>query len=532
MPSCHRPAIALPLLMVLGRTVAADRPNIIIFLVDDMGLMDTSVPFITDAQGRPQRQPLNDFYRTPSMQRLADQGVRFTQFYANSVSSPTRASIMTGQSSARHGTTNWIDAGRNNRGTYGPPDWNWGGLTTADVTLPRLLAAAGWYTIHVGKGHFGAAGHPGVDPKALGFNVNIAGGGMGQPGSYLGSESFGNGQGGKRAGDNAVPGLAKYHGTDIFLTEALTIEANAQIDAAVKEGKPFFLYLSHYAVHAPFTADPRFIKDFEGSDRPKPAKVFASMIAGMDKSLGDVLDHLGKRGIAQDTLVIFLGDNGSDAPLGKEHDIACAAPLRGKKGTHYEGGMRVPFIAAWAKPEAGHPLQQRLPIAAGAVQTQVGTIHDILPTVLEVAGVAHPPTHPIDGTSLKPLLTGRRDTAREEAFLMHYPHDHRSRYFTSFRLGSWKLVYHYRPGMNPAQVRYELFDLTADPTESDNRAAQEPARLRAMMQEMVRRLDAQGARYPVGDDEAHDAVTNDAAFVPHWPSAGSCGPRQAVGGPA
>lgn len=493
--------VTVPLLAVLaGAMPAADRPNVIIFLVDDMGLMDTSVPFITDAQGRPQRQALNDFHRTPAMQRLAGQGVRFTQFYANSVSSPTRASIMTGQSAARHGTTNWINAGQNNKGKFGPPDWNWGGLTPADVTLPRLMAAAGWRTIHVGKAHFGANDHPGVDPTAIGFNVNIAGGGMGQPGSYLGTDNYGNGKEGKRAGNNAVPGLAKYHGTGTFLTEALTLEANAQIDAAVKDGKPFFLYLAHYAVHTPFTADPRFIQDFEAADRPKQAKVFASMIAGMDKSLGDVLDHLQKRGIAQDTLVIFLGDNGSDAPLGKEHDIACAAPLRGKKGTHYEGGMRVPCIAAWARPEAGNPLQQRLPIAAGAVQTQVGTIHDLLPTVLEVAGVANPPSHPIDGASLKPLCTGQRDAAREESFLMHYPHDHRSRYFTSFRLGTWKLVHHYRPEMNPAKVRYELFDLAADPTESDNRAEREPARLKTMMRSMVQRLDAQGAKYPVDDD--------------------------------
>jgi arylsulfatase A-like enzyme len=497
---------------------AADKPNIVIFLVDDMGLMDTSVPFITDAQGRPQRQPLNEFYRTPSMQQMAEQGVRFTQFYAQSVCSPTRASLMTGQNATRHRTTNFISPQGNNRGSFGPPDWNYGGLTAKDVTLPRLLQTAGWRTIHVGKGHFGPPEHPGADPRTLGFDVNIAGAAAGQPGSYLAKSNFGN----KPGAAGFMPGLEKYYGTDTFLTEALTLEAMGQIDGAIKDQKPFLLYMAHYAVHSPFTEDPRFSKDYAKSDKPEKAKKFATMIAGMDKSLGDILEHLRKRGVAENTLVIFLGDNGTDAPLsGGDHgkgaggdnpvrgkssepgifDVLCAAPLRGKKATHYEGGMRVPFIAAWAQPQAGNTLQARLPITAGAVQTQVGTVMDILPTVLELAGVANPANHPIDGASLKPLFAGKRDDKREESFLMHYPHGHRSQYFTSFRLGSWKVVYHYFPEMNPAQTRYELFDLATDLSESNNRAEQEPERLRTMMQAMVKRLEAEGALYPVGKED-------------------------------
>jgi hypothetical protein len=107
---------------------AAEQPNIMVFLVDDMGVMDTSVPFLTDQDGKPKRYPLNDYYRTPSMQRLASQGIRFNQFYAMSVCSPTRISIMTGQNAARHGATNWINPRSNNRGPKGPPDWNWRGL--------------------------------------------------------------------------------------------------------------------------------------------------------------------------------------------------------------------------------------------------------------------------------------------------------------------------------------------------------------------------------------------------------------------
>ncbi|MCX7826789.1 MAG: sulfatase-like hydrolase/transferase, partial [Verrucomicrobiae bacterium] len=133
---------------------AEAKPNIIIFLVDDMGVMDTSVPFLTDAAGKPKRYPLNDYYRTPNMERLAARGIRFNNFYAMSVCSPTRAAILTGQNAARHHITNWINPDTNNAGPQGPPQWNWKGLKKGDVTLPRLLQAAGYRTIHVGKGHF------------------------------------------------------------------------------------------------------------------------------------------------------------------------------------------------------------------------------------------------------------------------------------------------------------------------------------------------------------------------------------------
>lgn len=153
----------------------------------------------------------------------------------------------------------------------------------------------------------------------------------------------------------------------------------------------------------------------------------------MDKSLGDVLDGLGKLGVAENTLVIFLGDNGSDAPLGHEHAVACAAPLRGKKGSHYEGGTRVPFIAAWAKAAENNAHQQRLPIAAGAIQTQTAAVMDIFPTLLDVAGAKRPANHSVDGVGLGTLLSGRPNATRPQRFLMHYPHGpHRSIVVVSF----------------------------------------------------------------------------------------------------
>ncbi len=484
-------------------SAAPAQPNIIIMLVDDMGIMDTSVPFLTDDAGKPKRYPLNDFYRTPSMERLAARGIRFNNFCAMSVCSPTRVSIMTGQNAARHRTTNWINPDSNNAGPKGPPDWNWRGLKQGDVTLARLLHAGGYRTIHVGKGHFGPRDSDGADPTKLGFDVNVGGASIGAPASYYGAQDFGLKTKNPRAG---VRGLEKYHGQEIFLTEALTLEANTHVADAVKAGKPFFLYFPHYAVHAPFNSDPRFASHYANSGKPANAQAFATLIEGMDKSLGDVLDNLEKLGVAENTLVIFLGDNGSDAPLGHQHAVACAAPLRGKKGSHYEGGVRVPFIAAWAKPDGNNAFQKRLPISSGAVQTQQAAVYDMFPTILALANATPPAKHVVDGARLDTLLTGRADPSRPERFLMHYPHaPHRSDYFTTFRDGDWKVIYHYFPSEVSEGSHYQLFNLKADPFEQKDLATSEPAQLQRLMQGLIAGLEKQGAVYPV-DKETKQAL--------------------------
>lgn len=473
----------------------SDVPNIVVFLVDDMGVMDTSLPFLTDADGNPKRYPLNDFYRTPGMERLAANGIRFNNFYAMSVCSPTRISIMTGQNAARHHATNWINPRNNNRGPFGPPDWNWEGLTKQSVTLPGILKKSGYRTIHVGKGHFGPNDTPGAEPLNLGFDVNVAGASFGAPGSYYAAQKYGLGT---RRAHHAVPHLDKYHGSDTFLTEALTIEAKARVTEAVQADQPFYLYMSHYAVHAPFDSDPRFAANYANSDKPKNAQAFATLIEGMDKSLGDLLDHLDELGVSDNTLILFLGDNGSDAPLGHQHEVACAAPLRGKKGAHYEGGMRVPFIASWAKPDADSGIQSRLPIPAGAIQSQTANVTDIFPTILKLTGSPIPKGHPVDGAALQTLLTGSADETRDQEFLMHYPHSpHRSDYFTSYRNGDWKVVYHYFPSPVSDNGHYQLYNLADDPFESTNLAESKPDKLRQMMQGLIAALKKCNAQYPV-----------------------------------
>ncbi|WP_425607165.1 sulfatase [Coraliomargarita algicola] len=474
-------------------SAASNRPNIVVFLVDDMGLMDTSVPFLTDDQGEPKKYPLNDWYRTPHMEALAANGIRFSNFYAQSVCSPTRASIMTGQNATRHHTTNWIHTNRNNRGKYGPRKWNWEGLTKDSITLPRILQENGYQTIFVGKGHFGHMRSEGADPLNLGFDINIGGSAIGHPGSYSGDYG--------QRGNHPVPGLEAYHNTGTFLTEALTLEANKAVTAAIKKGPPFYLYLSHYAVHAPFHTDPRFIEHYKGKKNGR-APAYATLIEGMDKSLGDLVAHLQKLAVAEDTLIFFLGDNGSDAPLGEKTGHTSSAPLRGKKSTMYEGGTRVPFIAAWAKPNPKSELQKQWRIPHGMIDpNNIGTVMDLYATVLDAANAENPSDHTIDGSSLKKLLTGQADPDRRQEFLMHSPHDRGNaeddpgrNYYTSLRLGDWKLIYQYFD-----ETPYVLYNLKTDPFENHNLATEKPEKVQQLIGEMNQRLEAQDAQYPVKD---------------------------------
>jgi arylsulfatase A-like enzyme len=486
--------LVLPLGLLVAETT---KPNIILFLVDDMGLMDTSAPMLADRAGNPQEEPLNAWYRTPNMERLAKKGVCFSQFYAHTVCSPTRVSIMTGQNSARHHTTQFISPRGKNTGEHGPAEWNWAGLAVDDITLPGLLRDAGYRTIHVGKAHFAPPDHIGEDPANLGFDVNGGGAAMGQPGSYWGKDGYGNLNPKRQTW--AVPGMEKYYGSDTFLTEALTIEAKAKIDESLDHKKPFYLYMSHYAVHSPFQSDPRFEDNYPETEKDARSRAYATLIEGMDKSLGDLMDHLEARDIAENTLIIFMGDNGSDGPFGGADNIASSAPFRGKKASRWEGGIRVPFIAAWGEPKAGNDLQATLPIAAGGMQSQVGICYDVFPTILNVATAKIPNGHVVDGQDLKPLFQGERDPARKDVFLSHFPHEHRNSYFTSYRAGNWKLIYHYLPESNEGAVRYELYNLRKDPSESENQATAQPDRLARMTRVMTRQLDAMDALYPVVD---------------------------------
>lgn len=466
---------------------AEEQPNILFFLVDDMGIGDTSVPFYY-RDGKAQKIELNKLYRTPNMAKLTKSGRIFTNAYSYSVCSPTRISLMTGQSAPRHGVTTWthpkqssIDTGLvEAEGIKSPADWRITGLDRSLPLLPRLLKQAGYRTLFAGKAHFGPDDTPSGDPTNLGFDINIAGFGGGGPGSYWGKYNY---SANHRTGQNVwdVPGLEKYHGTDVFLTEAITREMNQAIEDAVENESSFFAYMSHYAVHAPWQyPDARFIKNYPSLDGYGLA--FATLIEGMDKSLGDMIEKLDELGVAEETLIIFFSDNGSA--------WSTNAPFRDKKGSRFEGGLRVPLIVSWAKTNPEHPMQKKLAIPSNSVEHDVVTCVDMMPTLLKIAGAKIPENAVIDGFDITPYFTGREGTHRPQEFLTHFPHRHRNTLFSTYRQKDWKIIYNY------ASEKWELYHLKSDPFEKSNLIDSKPGIALSLAKEMIKQLDEQKAMYP------------------------------------
>lgn len=493
-----RMALLCGLAAVAGaRTVAAEKPNIVFFLVDDMGWQETSVPFHTETT------ELNRRYKTPNMERLAAQGVKFTQAYASAVCSPTRVSALTGMNVARHRVTNWTKEKNQSpdqaHKTIVPPPWNLNGICTnagiertAQVTaLPQLLRDAGYRTIHCGKAHFGARGTPGENPLNLGFDVNIAGHAPGGPGSYWGVKNF-SAAWRTKPPDHSwdVPGLEAYHGQDIHLTEALTREAIKAVELAVADKKPFYLYLSHYAVHAPWEEDHRFYEKYTKAGLQGIAAKLASLIEGMDKSLGDVMTALDRLGIADDTIILFMSDNGSPSQCPRN------LPLRGHKLTPYEGGIREPMLVKW--PGVTKP---------GSVCRDMVVIEDFFPTILDMAGVARAATiQSVDGISFAPMLRGGARTAADRALVWHFPNNYSGQGpFSAIRQGPWKLICH------PAAGTVELFNIDNDLGEKDDLAASNPAKVAELSALLAARLRAMDAQMPV------DKATGRPMAVPGQP---------------
>lgn len=464
-------------------------PNIIVFLVDDMGWQDTSVPFWKELT------PFNQRYHTPNMEQLANEGMRFTQAYANSVCTPTRVSLITGMNAARHRVTNWtLEKDTQSVGDddfLQQPDWNVNGLSPVDgvkhtvfaTPLPKLLKDAGYHTIHTGKAHWGALGTPGADPLSLGFDVNIGGHAAGAPGSYYGLEAFGNN---KPQNVWAVPGLEKYHDKDIFLTEALTLEAIDAMNAALEAKKPFFLHLAHYAVHTPIQGDERFLKKYidEGLD-PIEAR-YASLVEGMDKSLGDVMGFLEENAIENNTIILFMSDNGGLSAVargGERHSHNL--PLSSGKGSAREGGIREPMIVKW--PEK---------VLANSTTDSYVIVEDFFPSILEMAGVRnYKMAQPIDGVSFVPVLKGN-NTDNSRPLFWHYPN--RWGPFgpgigstSTIRQGDWKLIYYH------ANRRFELFNLADDIGETKNLVSSNPEKVQTLARTLTDYLKSVEAQMPI-----------------------------------
>ena len=383
------------------------RPNLVVFLVDDLGWQDLSLPLAPEATA------FNDRYRTPNVERLAATGVSFTSAYASAVCSPTRTSLLTGLNAARHRVTNWTlrvgrDPSQTARGLRAP-EWRLEGWQPGGPTLPGLLSDAGYTTIHVGKAHWGAKETAGEDPRALGFDVSIGGHAAGGPGSYHGEHDY---SAAWRQADRIwdVPDLEAYHGSSVHLTEALTLEAVGAVEQAVRNDRPFFLHLAHYAVHAPFEEHAPWVERYRAQGLDETEARYASMIEGMDASLGALLFALDRLGVAENTLILFLSDNGGLCFAGRGRtptgtgNYTHNAPLRSGKGSAYEGGTRIPMVVSWAR-LAAEPrgLQAELAPEPGSRCDRAVHVDDILPTLCALAGVTDLETVGSHPGRLRPL---------------------------------------------------------------------------------------------------------------------------------
>lgn len=477
-----------------GQESTDKRPNIILFLVDDMGWQDTSLPFWT------QKTHYNLAYETPNMERLAKQGMMFTQAYACNISSATRCCLLTGVNAARHRVTNWTLERDKPTDRTSPavqlPAWNYNGISQVEGTphtfvgtsLVELLRRGGYHTIHCGKAHFGAIDTPGENPVHWGFEVNIAGHAAGGLATYLSEKNYGHTRDGKPFSLMSIPGLEEYWGTGVFATEALTREAIKALDKAKKYNQPFYLYMAHYAIHVPIDKDMRFFPKYVRKGLSDKEAAYASLIEGMDKSLGDLMDWVEKNGEADNTIIIFMSDNGGLAaePGWRDGEIHTQNyPLNSGKGSLYEGGIREPMIVSWpGKVKPDTRCDKYL------------LIEDFYPTILEMAGIEEYETvQPIDGISFMPLLRNTGDPSAGRALVWNFPNIWGNdgpgiNLNCAIRKDNWKLVYYYETG------KKELFNIPDDIGEKKDVATRYPDIVRRLSKELGEYLRGMGGQRP------------------------------------
>ncbi len=427
-------------------SAATRKPNIVFILIDDLGWADLS------CYG-------NKFHQSPNIDRLAAQGMRFTDAYAaGAVCSPTRASLMTGKYPATLAITDFI-----------PGHWRpWekmivpkieNQLPLKEKTIAEALRDVGYATMYLGKWHLGGRSH---FPDRQGFDEALV-----QSGSHFGTRLVGTRE------VQLEP--------EEYLADRLTDEALAYIDAHQEE--PFFLYLSHYAVHIPLQAKKPTIAKYEArkqSVNGKSHPTYAAMIEHVDESVGRILDRLDELGIADETLVIFFSDNGGLIQRfdGTGPIVSTNVPLRSEKGSLYEGGIRVPLIIRWPGI-----------VPSGTTSGVPVSSVDLFPTMMDLADVKIDANHRIDGTSLKPLVT-KTGPLRRNAIYWHYPHYHHMDPAGAVRAGDFKLIERYDNG------ELELYRLTDDIGEKRNLADQLPEKAAELRGLLTAWRKSVGARMP------------------------------------
>lgn len=410
---------------VLGGPNIFKQPNIVVFLVDDLGWGDLG------CYG-------NTFHETPNIDRLARESVKFTSAYAGApVCSPSRAAILTGRSPARLHLTQWIP------GTTYPHKKLLEAPTPLHLdlhvpTIAEALKSAGYRTAAIGKWHLGGDGYL---PENFGFDVNIAGDNHGHPPSYFGPFHFHN--------------LTGYTSKD-YLTDVLTEKMDAFVRDAAARG-PFFLYMAEYSVHLPLQAKLAMIEKYRhkngGKNEPDP--VYAAMIESTDIALGSLRTVLERAGVADNTIILLTSDNGGVGFQGRNlHRIADNGPLRAGKGFLYEGGIREPLIVHWPGVTRANTVCD-VPVSG----------LDFTPTILSMAGVGSP-ILPCDGLDFTGMLWGGAAPKRD-ALYWHYPHysDQGGTPSGAIREGDWKLIEFFEDN------HLELYNLAVDPGEQYNFAS-------------------------------------------------------------
>ena len=427
-------------------TAAIAKPNFVFILVDDLGYTDLGV------YG-------NRFHETPEIDRLAGEGMRFTDAYAASpVCSPTRASILTGQYPARWGINDFIPGHRRpfeklvvpvNRRQY---------LPLEAVTFAEAIQAAGYTSGAFGKWHLGERN---FYPDRQGFDKMLV-----HHGSHFGFET--------------TP--PRKYPKGAYLTEVLTDEAVAFIES--NKSRPFCLYLMHYAVHIPLLARTELIDKYRQKPRPKTGvqhPVYAAMVEHVDASVGRILATLDRLDLERRTVVVFYSDNGGLRRhfKGIGPIVSSNAPMRAEKGTLYEGGIRVPLIVRWPGV-----------IEANSIESTPVSSIDFFPTILEISGASHNALPASDGESLLPLLKQDGHLQRD-ALYWHYPAYHHSRPAGAIRQGGWKLIEFFDDDA------VELYDLESDIGETRNLAQRNPDVARSLQKKLSNWRSLVGADMPV-----------------------------------
>lgn len=476
------PVLFLAAAITSAVLTAAEKPNVVFFLVDDLGQRDLG------CYG-------SAFYETPNVDRLAKEGALFTNGYAACpVCSPTRAAVQTGRWPQRTGVTDYIGAPMRpelwKRNTLLLPAPYADRLSHGEVTLGEMMKAAGYATFFAGKWHLGPEGWY---PENQGYDINM--GGVERGGPYGGKRYF------SPYGNPRLPdGPEGEH-----LPDRLAAEASKFIEA--NKSRPFFAFFSFYSVHTPLMARADLQAKYEakrqklrleakwGREEPRDVRlvqehaVYAGMVEAMDLAVGKVLAKLDELDLARDTLVIFTSDNGGLST--SEGWPTANLPLRGGKGWLYEGGIREPLIIRW--PAVLKPGQ--------TIDTPVCS-PDYFATLMDVAGGQT--AAKLDGHSLRPLLEGTGNLP-ERALCWHYPHygNQGGAPGAAIRRGVWKLVHWFEKPDAP-----ELYNLSTDIGEKHNLAAQEPARVQALLAELKAWQKDVGALMPVTNNAFDPAKPN------------------------